>query len=191
MNDPSGFCSTCSEHPRGRQHVDALAGDVARRHVLHRLGRAAASGSIRNSASGCSARISVMSPAGCRRVRGAPRPRRGSGPSLGIVDQAGLALDERRRATCPGRTGSRSRDRATCQMCSTIADGVGGGAAVVGLSLDLGRRVDVHHDHRPGCSRLPGDELLGGDRVGQRAARRRGRGSARSSAVETPRPSRP
>ena len=50
-------------------------------------------------------------------------------------------------------------------------DRVGGGAAVVGLRLDLGRGVDVHHDDRVGAvARLPVAQLARGDRVGERAA---------------------
>ena len=50
-------------------------------------------------------------------------------------------------------------------------DGVRGRHAVVGERLDLGRRVDVHDRDRAGVLRLPGAQLLGRDRVGQRAAR--------------------
>ena len=50
-------------------------------------------------------------------------------------------------------------------------DGVRRGHAVVGQRLDLGRRVDVHDRDRAGMLRLPGAQLLGGDRVGERAAR--------------------
>ena len=50
-------------------------------------------------------------------------------------------------------------------------DGVGGRHAVVGLGLDLGRRVDVHDDDRAGVLGLPGAQLVGGDRVRERAAR--------------------
>ena len=49
-------------------------------------------------------------------------------------------------------------------------DGVRRGDAVVGLGLHLGGRVDVHHDDRAGVPRLPRAQLLGGDRVGERAA---------------------
>ena len=49
-------------------------------------------------------------------------------------------------------------------------DGVGGRHAVVGLRLDLGRGVDVHHDDRAGVLGLPRPQLRRGDRVGQRAA---------------------
>src|SRR5680860_1483524 len=50
-------------------------------------------------------------------------------------------------------------------------DRVGGGAAVVGLRLDLGRGVDVHDDDRVGAvARLPVAQLARGDRVGERAA---------------------
>ena len=98
-----------------------------------------------------------------------PVPDVEAGPSLGIVDQAGLALDERPQ---PHVRAEQDLGLGTVLLPDVLddADGVGGGAAVVGLSLDLGRRVDVHHDHRPRVLGLPGDELLGGDRVGQRAA---------------------
>ena len=49
-------------------------------------------------------------------------------------------------------------------------DRVRGRHAVVGLGLDLGRRVDVHDDDRAGVLGLPVAQLLGGDRVGERAA---------------------
>ena len=49
-------------------------------------------------------------------------------------------------------------------------DGVRRGHAVVGQRLDLGRRVDVHDGDRAGVLGLPGAQLLGRDRVGQRAA---------------------
>ena len=49
-------------------------------------------------------------------------------------------------------------------------DRVRGRAAVVGLRLDLGRGVDVHHDHSARMVGLPGAQLIGRDRVGQRAA---------------------
>ena len=43
-------------------------------------------------------------------------------------------------------------------------------AAVVGLGLDLGGRVDVHDDDRAGVARLPLAQLGRRDRIGQRAA---------------------
>ena len=49
-------------------------------------------------------------------------------------------------------------------------DGVGRGAAVVGFSLDCRGRVDVHDDNRAWVRRLPFPQLLGRDRVGERAA---------------------
>ena len=49
-------------------------------------------------------------------------------------------------------------------------DGVRRRHAVVGLRLDRGRGVDVHDDHGAGVLGLPGAQLVGGDRVGQRAA---------------------
>jgi hypothetical protein len=50
------------------------------------------------------------------------------------------------------------------------AHGVRRGAAVVGLRLHLGGRVHVHHDDRAGVLGLPRAQLVGSDRVGQRAA---------------------
>ena len=58
----------------------------------------------------------------------------------------------------------------SAQMCSTTCDRVRGGAAVVGLGLDLGRGVDVHDDDGAGVLGLPGAQLVGVDRVGERAA---------------------
>ena len=49
-------------------------------------------------------------------------------------------------------------------------DRVGRGAAVVGQRLDLGGRVDVHHDDPVRVLRAPGGELVGVDRGRQRAA---------------------
>ncbi len=49
--------------------------------------------------------------------------------------------------------------------------GVARRAAIVRLCLHRRRGVDIGHDHRIRVLRLPGDELLGGDGVGQRAAR--------------------
>ena len=48
--------------------------------------------------------------------------------------------------------------------------GVAAGHAVIRLGLDRRRGVDVAHDHRPRMRRLPGAQLLDGDRVGERAA---------------------
>src|SRR5699024_7645296 len=49
--------------------------------------------------------------------------------------------------------------------------GVGGGAADVGLGLDRGGGVDVGDHHRTGVLGLPVAHVLGGDGVGQGAAR--------------------
>ena len=49
-------------------------------------------------------------------------------------------------------------------------DGVGRRAADVGLGLHLGGRVDVGDDDGARVLGLPGAQLVGGDRVGQRAA---------------------
>ena len=49
-------------------------------------------------------------------------------------------------------------------------EGVRRGAADVGLRLHRGRGVDVADDDRAGMFGLPGSQLIGGDRVGQRAA---------------------
>ena len=75
----------------------------------------------------------------------------------------------RRRGTCRGRTGSRCRPRAREDVLDDL-DRVRRCAAVVGLGLDLGGGVDVHHHDRAGVLGLPFAQLLGGDRVGQRAA---------------------
>jgi len=48
--------------------------------------------------------------------------------------------------------------------------GVRRGAAVVRLGLHLGRGVHVHHDNRARVARLPRAQLVGRDRVGERAA---------------------
>ena len=58
---------------------------------------------------------------------------------------------------------------------------VPGGAAVVALGLHLGGRVDVGDDDRARVLGLPGAQLGGVDRGGERAAGVAGRGSARSS----------
>ena len=50
-------------------------------------------------------------------------------------------------------------------------DGVRRRAADVGLGLHRGRGVDVGNDDGAGMLGLPGSQLVGGDRVGQRAAR--------------------
>ncbi len=47
---------------------------------------------------------------------------------------------------------------------------VAGGAAVVALGLHLGARVDVRDDDGPRVPRLPGAQLVGRDRGGERAA---------------------
>ena len=49
-------------------------------------------------------------------------------------------------------------------------DGVGRRAAVVGQSLDLRCRVDVHHDDTLRVALAPSGKLLGVDRRGERAA---------------------
>ena len=59
-------------------------------------------------------------------------------------------------------------------------DGVRRRAADVGLGLHRGGRVDVAHDHRAGVLGLPRAQLVGGDRLGQRAPGPFGRGSAPS-----------
>ena len=51
-------------------------------------------------------------------------------------------------------------------------DGVRGRHAVVRHRLDLGRRVDVHDGDRARVLRLPRAQLVGSDRVGERAAGR-------------------
>ena len=87
------------------------------------------------------------------------------------VHRAGRAPSRRRRrATCRGRRGSRVSGAVLGEDVLDDLDGVRRRHAVVGQRLDLGRRVDVHDGDGAGVLGLPGAQLVGGDRVGQRAA---------------------
>ena len=113
MKLPSGFASTCFEHPRGGEHVDALLLDFAGGDVLHRLGRAAALGVDRGTRPrGARRGCARCRRGGCRRGRGTRRPRRGSGRGARGPRAARSRARRRRPATCRGRRGSRSRGRA-------------------------------------------------------------------------------
>ena len=127
------------------------------------------SGWIRNSASGCSARVARCRRGGSRRGRGTRRPRRGSARRARGRRAARSRARRTSPATCRGRRGSRSLPRARAR-CADDLHRVGGGAAVVRLGLHLGGGVDVHHHDGAGVLRLPGAQLVGGDRVGKRAA---------------------
>ena len=139
-------------------------------HVLHGLGRAAALGVDQELGLGMlGAHLGdvVGADAGVHVAFAVPDVE--ARTTLGVVDQAGLALDERPQ---PHVRAEQDLGLGPVLLPDVIddVDGVGGSAAVVGLGLDLGRGVDVHDDHRPGVLGLPGEQLLGGDRVGQRAA---------------------
>ena len=128
------------------------------------------SGWIRNSASGFSARVRAMSsgrmPAWTWHSPSQMWKRaRRSGSST----QAGLALDE----GAEPHVGAEEDLGLGAVLGPDVLDDpdrVGGGAAVVGLRLHLGRGVDVHHDQGAGVLGLPGAQLVGVDRVGERAA---------------------
>ena len=158
------------QHPRGREHVDALGVDVAGGDVLHRLGRAAALGVDQELGLG------VLGP-GAGDVVGADPgvdvalavPDVEAGAALGVVDEAGLALDEGAEPHV-GAEEDLGLGPVLGPDVLDHLDRVGGGAAVVGLGLDLGRGVDVHDDQGAGVLGLPGAQLVGVDRVGERAA---------------------
>ncbi len=157
------------QHPRGGEHVDALGIDVAGGDVLHRLGGAAALGVDQELGLG------VLGP-GLGDVAGADAgvdvalavPDVEAGAPLGIVVQAGLALDEGAQPHVRPEEDLRLRPVLGPDVLDHL-DRVGGGAAVVGLGLHLGRGVDVHDHQRPGVLGLPGAQLVGVDRVGKRA----------------------
>ena len=96
------------------------------------------------------------------------------------------------RRTCAPRNWS---GRNSTSRSAGIADDdlgrVRRGAADVGLGLDLGARVHVRDDRRAGVLGLPGPELLGGDAVGERAARAARPGSAPCARGRGSSPSRP
>ena len=86
-----------------------------------------------------------------------------------VQPPARLALDERSQP----HIGSEQDLGVLAVLAPDVLDdlhGVRGGAAEVGLRLDLGGGVHVHHHDRPGVLCLPGSQLVGGDGVGQRAA---------------------
>ncbi len=128
------------------------------------------SGWIRNSAFGCSSRVRAMSsgliPAWTWHSPSQmwKRPRR-SGSSTRPVSRSTKAPSH--------MSGPKRISGLGTVLGPDVADDVdrvGRGDAVVGLGLDLGRGVDVHDDDRAGMLGLPGPQLIGVDRVGERAA---------------------
>ena len=142
--------------------MGVLGVDVAGGDVLHDLGRAAALGVDQE----LGARVLV---AHARDVR---RADAGVDVALAVPDvhpAAGHALD----VCAEPHVGPEQDLGVVAVLAPDVLDdlhGVGGGAAVVGLGLDLGRRVHVHDDQRARMLGLPRAELVGGDRVGERAA---------------------
>ena len=128
------------------------------------------SGWIRNSASGWSARIAfdvVGADPGMDVALAVPDVE--AGTALGIVEEPGLALDE----GAEPHVGTEQDLRLRPVLLPDVIDDlnrVRRGAAVVGLGLDFGRRIDVHDDDGAGMLGLPGAKLIGRDRVGERAA---------------------
>ena len=128
------------------------------------------SGWIRNSASGFSARVWTMSsgrmPAWTWH---SPSQMWKRARRSGSSSKSGLALDE----GAEPHVGAEEDLGVGAVLGPDVLDHldrVGGGAAVVGLGLHLGRGVDVHHHQRARVLGLPGAQLVGVDRVGERAA---------------------
>ena len=162
MNSSAGELRANSSMPAGGEHVRVVGVHVARRHVLHHLGGAAALGmdqelgagvlgphvgDVRRPDSGVHVALAVphLHPAAGHALHVRAEPHVGAEQDLGVV--AVLAPDVLHHL-------DRVRRR----------------AAVVGLGLDLGRGVHVHHHERARVLGLPGAQLVGGDRVGERAA---------------------
>ena len=147
-----------------------LGVDVAGGDVLHRLGRAAALGVDQELGLGVlgAGPLDVLgADAGVDVALAVPDVE--AGAALGVVAQPGLALDEGAQP----HVGAEEDLGLGAVLGPDVLDDlhrVGGGAAVVGLRLDLGRGVDVHDDQGAGVLGLPGAQLVGVDRVGQRAA---------------------
>ena len=185
MKLPVGVGLDVPQHPRGREHVDAARRRCRRRRRTPSPGSSSRTrggsgtrprGARRGSASMSSGRMpawtwhspsqtwkrarrSGSSRRPVSRSTKAPEPHVGAEEDLGLGAVLGPdVLDD--------------------------LDRVGGGAAVVGLRLHLGRGVDVHDDDaRPGAR--PSRRAAGRRRSSRPASsRRRGRGSARSSRGE-------
>ena len=135
---------------------------VARGHVLHDLGRAAALGMDQE----LGARVLGAHVGDVRRADARVHV------ALAVPDvhpPAGHPLD----VGAEEHVGAEEDLGVVAVLAADVLDhldGVRGGAAVVGLRLDLGGGVDVHDDHRARVLGLPGAQLVGGDRVGERAA---------------------
>ncbi len=151
-----------AHHPARREHVHALGADVAGGHVLHHRGRAAALGVDQE----VGARVGVAHRGDVARADA------GVDVALAVPD-AHLAAD--RLLDVGAEEHVRAEEDLGVLAVRLVdvphdGDGVRRRHAVVGLGLDLGGRVDVHHDDGAGVLGLPGAQLGRGDRVGQRAA---------------------
>ena len=150
------------EHAAGGQHVGALGVHVAGGHVLHDLRGAAALGVDHELGPG-------MLGAHGGDVGGADS---GVHVALAVPDvhaPAGHALD----VGAQPHVGAEQDLHVVAVLAADVlnhADRVRGRAAVVGLRLDLGRGVHVHHHDGARVLGLPGPQLIGRDRVGERAA---------------------
>ena len=125
------------------------------------------SGWIRNSATGWSARVAAMSSGRMPLDMALAVADVEGGGSVGSSQPELRATKEPSQVSGP--RGPRCRSALAPDVLNHL-DGVRRRAAVVGLGLHLRRRVHVHDHHRAGVLGLPGAELVGGDRLRQRAA---------------------
>ncbi len=150
------------EHAAGGEHVGVLGVHVAGGHVLHDRRRAAALGVDQE----LGARVGrahvgdVGGPdAGVHVALAGPHVHAPAGDLLDVGAQEHVGAEQ---------------DLGVGPVLAPDVldhlDRVRGGAAVVGLGLDLGGGVHVHDHHGARVLGLPGAQLVGGDRVGQRAA---------------------
>ena len=120
------------------------------------------SGWIRNSASGWAARWALMS-------SGLMPAWTWHSPSQTCIGFARLPLD----VGAEPHVGAEQDLDVLAVLGADVLDDldrVRGGAAVVGLGLHLGGGVDVHDDDGAGVLGLPFAQLVGGDRIRERAA---------------------
>ena len=92
-----------------------------------------------------------------------------AGAAVGVLLDPGLALDEGAEPHVGAEEDLGVRTVLAEDVLDDL-DRVPRGAAVVGLGLDLRRGVHVHHDHGAGVLGLPGAQLIGVDRLRERAA---------------------
>ena len=158
----TGVLGRVGEHPARGEHVHALGVDVAGGHVLHDRGRAAALGMDEEVGArmlGARARDVGGTDAGVDVALAIPHVERSPDHLLDVGAEEHVGPEE-----------DLGVGAVLAQDVLDDLDRVRRGHAVVGQRLDLGRRVDVHDGDRAGVLGLPGAQLLGGDRVGQRAA---------------------